>query len=139
MSADIQIIQPPTPRNRFYHLAGLGLLAMNSWRHRIQGYKTPRPWFSQDGGTVLEYDRAVFSNWRRHLDDYLSRHPQHASGRRPDVSDQRVEVVPGPAGSMVIWDRRLPHSSTHNLTEPLGSTSSSMASTPTPNPLYLCG
>ncbi len=53
----------------------------------------------------------------RHLDDYLARHPQHAGGRRPDVSDQQIEVVPGPAGSMVIWDRRLPHSSTHNLSD----------------------
>lgn len=53
----------------------------------------------------------------RHLDDYLARHPEHASGRRPDVAEDQIEVVPGPAGSMVIWDRRLPHSSTHNLTD----------------------
>ena len=71
MSTDIQIIQPPVPRNRLYHLIGLGMLAMNSWRHRIQGYKTPRPWFSQDASRILEYDRAVYTNWRRHLDDYL--------------------------------------------------------------------
>lgn len=52
----------------------------------------------------------------RHLDDYLARHPEHASGRRPVIANESVEVVAGPAGSMVIWDRRLPHSSTHNLT-----------------------
>ncbi len=52
----------------------------------------------------------------RHLDDYLARHPDHAHSRRPDISNESVEVVAGSAGSMVIWDRRLPHSSMHNLT-----------------------
>jgi SAM-dependent methyltransferase len=97
MSTDIQIIQPPKPRNRFYHLAGLGLLALNSWRHRIQGYKTPRPWFSQDGTRVLEYDRAVFSNWRHHLDDYLE--------FEIDLVDRSVlEVGPGTdLGTGLLW------------------------------------
>ena len=71
MSTDIQIIQPPKPQNRLYHLIGLGMLALNSWRHRIQGYKTPRPWFSRDASRILDYDRAVYNNWRRHLEDYL--------------------------------------------------------------------
>lgn len=71
MARDIQLIQPPPPRNRFYHLAGLGLLALNSWRHRLRGYRTPRPWFSRDAGRILEYDRAVFRNWQSHLEDYL--------------------------------------------------------------------
>ncbi len=53
----------------------------------------------------------------RHLDDYLARHPEHASGRRPNIGNEPIDVVAGPAGSMVIWDRRLPHSSTHNLTD----------------------
>lgn len=72
MNRDIQLVHPPTPRNRLHHLVGLGLLALNSWRHRIRGYRTPRPWFSRDAARILEYDRAVYSNWRRHLDDYLS-------------------------------------------------------------------
>jgi hypothetical protein len=53
----------------------------------------------------------------RNLDDYLSRHPELTGGRRPDVSGLDIDVVAGPAGSLVIWDRRLPHSSTHNLTD----------------------
>jgi hypothetical protein len=97
MTTDIQLIQPPRPRNRFYHLVGLGLLAMNSWRHRIQGYKTPRPWFSQDASRLLEYDRAVFANWRRHLDDYLQ-FDLDLSGR--DV----VEIGPGTdLGTGLLW------------------------------------
>jgi hypothetical protein len=71
MTRDIEIVQPPPPHNRLYHLVGLGFLALNSWRHRVRGYRTPRPWFSRDAGRILEYDRAVFSNWQRHIDDYL--------------------------------------------------------------------
>jgi SAM-dependent methyltransferase len=71
MTRDIEIVQPPGPHNRLYHLVGLGFLALNSWRHRIRGYRTPRPWFSRDTGRILRYDRAVFSNWQRHLEDYL--------------------------------------------------------------------
>ena len=97
MSTDIQIVQPPKPRNGFYHLAGLGLLVLNSWRHRLRGYKTPRPWFSQDGARVLEYDRAVFANWRRHLDDYLE--------FEIDLADRSVvELGPGSdLGTGLLW------------------------------------
>jgi hypothetical protein len=71
MTTDIEIVQPPALHNRLYHLVGLGFLSLNSWRHRIRGYRTPRPWFSRDAGRILEYDRAVFSNWQRHINDYL--------------------------------------------------------------------
>lgn len=71
MIRDIEIVQPPAPHNRLYHLVGLGFLALNSWRHRIRGYRTPRPWFSRDAVRILDYDRAVFSNWQRHIEDYL--------------------------------------------------------------------
>lgn len=53
----------------------------------------------------------------RNLDAYLVDHPEHADGRKPDVEGLELDVVGGPAGSMVIWDRRLPHSSTRNLTD----------------------
>ena len=52
----------------------------------------------------------------QNLEGYLNRHPECVASRRPDVSGLSIDVVAGPAGSMVIWDRRLPHSSTNNLT-----------------------
>ncbi len=52
----------------------------------------------------------------REIDRFLADHPEAAETRRPAVGPRRIETVAGPAGSMVIWDRRLPHSSTFNLT-----------------------
>ena len=97
MSTDIQIIQPPKPQNRLYHLIGLGMLALNSWRHRIQGYKTPRPWFSRDASRILDYDRAVYNNWRRHLEDYLQ--------FELELEDRNVvELGPGTdLGTGLLW------------------------------------
>ncbi|MGD8415808.1 MAG: phytanoyl-CoA dioxygenase family protein [Pseudomonadales bacterium] len=53
----------------------------------------------------------------RRLTDYLAEHPEHAETRRPEVPADQIHPVPGPAGSLVIWDRRMPHSSTFNLTD----------------------
>lgn len=97
MVRDIQLVQPPKPRNRVYHLAGLGILALNSWRHRLQGYRTPRPWFSRDAGRILEYDRAVWENWRTHVNDYLAFDLQ-LDGR------SIVEIGPGSdLGTGLLW------------------------------------
>lgn len=97
MNREIQLVQPPAPRNHLYHLVGLGLIALNSWRHRIRGYRTPRPWFSRDPLRILEYDRAVYANWRRHLDDYLS---------FPLELDDRTVAELGPGsdlGTGLLW------------------------------------
>jgi len=51
----------------------------------------------------------------RTTDDYLAQHPDHGDSRRPIVDPDSIEVVGGPAGSMVLWHRRMPHSSTRNL------------------------
>ena len=52
----------------------------------------------------------------REIDAFLTEHPDAAERRRPDWTGMDLHTVGGPAGSMVIWDRRLPHSSTFNLT-----------------------
>jgi hypothetical protein len=97
MNRQVQLVQPPPPRNRLYHVMGLGILALNSWRHRLRGYRTPRPWFSRDSARILEYDRAVFANWRRHLDDYLN-FPLELRGRAV------IELGPGSdLGTGLLW------------------------------------
>jgi hypothetical protein len=53
----------------------------------------------------------------RHLDGYLEMHPDHAESRRPLVDPKDIEAIPGPAGSMVLWHRKMPHSSSVNLTD----------------------
>ena len=52
----------------------------------------------------------------RQLDRWLeSQHP--ATLRRPDVAEFPVIRVGAPAGSLVLWHRRMPHSSAENLGE----------------------
>jgi hypothetical protein len=50
----------------------------------------------------------------RQLDDWLQRHPAPEMLRRPDVSGFPVERIGGPVGSLVLWNRRMPHSSAEN-------------------------
>ncbi|MGE0624109.1 MAG: phytanoyl-CoA dioxygenase family protein [Pseudomonadales bacterium] len=52
----------------------------------------------------------------RNLGTYLETHPEHVATRRPGVPPGALVTVPGRAGSLLVWDRRLPHSSTFNLT-----------------------
>lgn len=89
MREEIEILRPEKVRNRFHHVAGMVILALNSVRHRIRGYRTPRPRGTSDLASVLEYDTAVFENWRRHFDDYLPQGPGF-EGRRV------LEIGPGP-------------------------------------------
>jgi ectoine hydroxylase-related dioxygenase (phytanoyl-CoA dioxygenase family) len=50
----------------------------------------------------------------RGLDEWLAEHAGDDSLRRPDVSGYEVQTVGAPAGSLVMWHRRLPHSSARN-------------------------
>ena len=49
--------------------------------------------------------------------DYLAKHPEVADTRRPDVNNAQIEVIPGTTGSLRLWNRMTPHSSTRNLTD----------------------
>ncbi|MEZ5557848.1 MAG: phytanoyl-CoA dioxygenase family protein [Pseudomonadales bacterium] len=50
----------------------------------------------------------------RDLAGYLRRHPTDPAPRQPDVNGYTVQTVSAPAGSLVLWDRRMPHSSGEN-------------------------
>ena len=94
MIRDVERIPSPPVRNRRHHVAGLLILAANAARHRVLGYRTPRP---ADATDQLRYDRAVFDNWNRHLSDYLR--------RDIDLADRDVlEIGPGPdLGTGLLW------------------------------------
>lgn len=97
MIRDIEVIQPGPPRHRFHHAAGLVLLALNSVRHRVRGYRTPRPTALEHVDDVLAYDQSVMRNWAEHLRDYLQRDMNY--GTR-DV----LELGPGPdLGTGLLW------------------------------------
>jgi ectoine hydroxylase-related dioxygenase (phytanoyl-CoA dioxygenase family) len=51
----------------------------------------------------------------RDLDGWLPEHQDDPNPLRPDVTGYEVLPVGAPAGSLVLWDRRMPHSSGENL------------------------
>lgn len=91
---DVERIPPAPVRNRLHHAAGLVLLALNAGRHRVLGYRTPRP---GDAIEAHRYAFAVYDNWTRHLRDYLQ--------RDLDLDDRHVlEIGPGPdLGTGLLW------------------------------------
>lgn len=70
MPHDIEVLPSPGVHNRGYHLLGIALMSLNQLRHRVQGYRTPRPQAPGDPLEALRYDRAVVDNWLRHLTHY---------------------------------------------------------------------
>lgn len=89
MSFPIEVTRPPRVSNRAHHLVGLGLMLANVVRHRLQGYRTPRPLPARSAAEALRYDAAVVDNWRSHLARYL-RSDYPLGGKRA------LEIGPGP-------------------------------------------
>ncbi|QHW33061.1 phytanoyl-CoA dioxygenase family protein [Paenibacillus rhizovicinus] len=50
----------------------------------------------------------------RDLEAYLQRQPADRNPRVPDLTGYEVEVIPGKAGDLVIWDVLLAHGNGHN-------------------------
>lgn len=67
---ELRTIELPTPKNRFYHLAGFGILVLNKIRHSLQGYKTPRPFPVSEINRAIEYDYSVVQHWLSVLEEY---------------------------------------------------------------------
>jgi len=94
MIQDVQHIDAPPVRNRLHHAAGAVLLALNAVRHRVLGYRTPRP---GNAAASHRYAFAVYENWTRHLRDYLQRDLE-LEGRHV------LEIGPGPdLGTGLLW------------------------------------
>jgi SAM-dependent methyltransferase len=88
MVDDIEVLPAPPVRNRRHELAGLAILAANSLRHRIQGYRTPRPAPTRDAESSFRYSRSVVNNWMAHLSRYLHQRP-------PLEEWEALEIGPG--------------------------------------------
>jgi len=89
MTEEIEIVPAPPVRNRVHWTVGLGLLAANSVRHRLRGYRTPRPRPLKDPESAYRYARSVVDNWLHHAKRYL---------RRPPTLEGQtaLELGPGP-------------------------------------------
>lgn len=51
----------------------------------------------------------------RELDQWLPLHQHDPNPLQPDCTGYELSPIGGPAGSLVLWDRRMPHTSTANL------------------------
>ncbi len=90
MAEDIQILHPHSIRNRFHHVAGLGILTANLLRHRVSGFRDLRLPPSADAEESCRRDSAIVENWLHHLRRYLG-------GEPPIVGKQALELGPGRA------------------------------------------
>ncbi len=88
MVDDIEVLPAPKVRNRRHELAGFAILAANSLRHRVRGYRTPRPSPTRDPESSFRYARSVASNWLAHLNRYLRAKP-------PLEEWEALEIGPG--------------------------------------------
>lgn len=89
MTHDIEVLRPARVSNRVHHLLGLALMALNVVRHRVKGYRSPRPVSPGDAKEAIAYDRAVVDNWERHL--------AHYRGDDRGFQGMRIlEIGPGP-------------------------------------------
>lgn len=92
MSTQIEVLSRPLVHNRAYHALGLALMAINQWRHRVLGYRNPRPRGPRNPREALQYDQAVVRNWLEHLRQYELDHPGSGNPEGRDV----LEIGPGP-------------------------------------------
>jgi SAM-dependent methyltransferase len=70
MPHEIELLPSPAVHNRLYHLVGIVIMSLNQMRHRIRGYRNPRPQDAPHATDALRYDRAVVENWLSHLSHY---------------------------------------------------------------------
>lgn len=92
MATQIEVLTRPQVHNRTFHALGLAFMALNQWRHRIRGYRNPRPRGPRNPREALRYDKAVVQNWREHLRLYELDGPGSGDPARRDV----LEIGPGP-------------------------------------------
>lgn len=67
--------------------------------------------------TDTEADQGAFTcvpELFHHLPAWLEEHAEDENLRRPDVMGLELVRVPGPAGSLVLWHRLMPHTSATN-------------------------
>lgn len=82
----------PPLGNMAYHFGGAVVLMLNKIRHTHQGYKTPRPFSSEQGANIqkaIAYDQGVVKNWREILRKYTKK-------ENPFAGQKILELGPGP-------------------------------------------
>ena len=62
---------PKNERNGLYYLIGAALVVLNCIRHRILGYRNPRPSSFSEVERSIDYDFKIVNRWRGYLSTYL--------------------------------------------------------------------
>lgn len=85
---NIEITSPPEVNNFLYWLVGALILPINKFRHKLQGYTTPRTFNISEFERAVEYDFSVVESWQYYLDLYL--------GSATSLKDKSIlELGPG--------------------------------------------
>jgi len=67
----MKILKPKYIRNRIYYFIGAGLIVLNCIRHRILGYRNPRPSSFSEVEKSIDYDFKIVNRWKGYLSTYL--------------------------------------------------------------------
>jgi len=84
-----KVMQPKKYHWLFLHFLGLAFSLMNRVRHSVLGYRTPRPFRSDQIDRSIDYCLEVVGNWEKWLKIYTQR-------ERPFYDKHILEMGPGP-------------------------------------------
>ena len=67
----MKILKPRDVNNLLYYLLGAVLLVLNCMRHRLLGYRNPRPSSFAEVEKSIDYDFKIVKRWKEYLSGYL--------------------------------------------------------------------
>lgn len=67
----MKILKPKDVRNSLYYLIGVVILVLNCLRHRLLGYRNPRPSSFAQVEKSIGYDLKIVKRWKEYLSGYL--------------------------------------------------------------------
>lgn len=94
--------------NYFYFWSGLLILFLAKMKHRLQGYRSPRPFAPSQLERCIEYDLRTVSSWLRDLaaytgkEDYLKGRKVLELGPGPDLGVGLMLLAEGAAQYMAV-------------------------------------
>lgn len=68
----VPVFTPTKVNNIFYHVAGIGVMALNKLRHELQGYKSTRGFSTDELQRVIDYDYKIKRIYEDGLNKYLN-------------------------------------------------------------------
>lgn len=87
--AEPKVMRPGRMNNVWLHWSGFLFMILNKIRHKLRGYKTPRPFSPDSIQQSVDYALLVCREWEEMLADYLG-------NEDPFKNQDIIEIGPGP-------------------------------------------